>query len=162
MENKELLKEYNQTFIDFVLGIDEGVQMVLSDKKRVTTSSVIKGEEEYPIEVFLDLVEDGIQVSVKSKYPYAKEILELFQFYIDWTYNSQIPPTEVLGPNGTGKESLFEELVRQSDEHGKKGFVIGCPDEQIPCLREIADYINKQDGWNAHIDDDDILRVERL
>lgn len=165
MENKELFKEYNRVFIDFVLGIDEGVQMLLSKKKGVATSSVIKGEEEYPINVLLDLVEDDIQVTVQSNYPYANEIVELFQFYVDWTYNSQIPPQGTFEPDmvlNSDEESFFKELVRQSDEEDAKSFAIGCPDDQMSYLKKVAEYINKQDGWSAYIDDRDILLVERV
>ena len=160
MENKELIKEYNAQFFRFVNTVDEAVQMVLSGKQMVIAEDKVKADKEYTILTTIDFVDGEFVVKVSSKYPYADELQELFQCYVDYRYtiNEEYTPNVI----NNDKESFFEELVRQSDEDGRKGFVIGCPDEQIPYLREVAEYINRQDGWNAHIDDEDILVVERL
>lgn len=57
-------------------------------------------------------------------------------------------------------ETFFKALVSQSDEDGEKRFAIGCPDEEVPILRGVAEYINQQEGWSARMEDD-IMLVER-
>lgn len=158
MENKELIKEYNTQFFRFVNTVDEAVQMVLSGKQMVIAQDKVKADKEYTIVTTIDFIDGEFVVKVSSEYPYADELQELFQCYVDYRYtiNEEYTPNVI----NNNKESFFNELVRQSDESGEKCFAIGCPDEQMFFLREVAEYINKQDGWNARIEDD-IMLVER-
>ena len=54
---------------------------------------------------------------------------------------------------------VFEAMVEQGDD---RGFAIGCPDDQMDVLKELAEYIDKQDGWKAYIDEEGILLADRV
>lgn len=159
MKNKELLREYNNQFIYFVNTVDMGIEMLMSRKEMVIAETKVKYDKEYDMTATLYLDEGDIMISLKSDYPYVEYLEELFQFYIDTTYHiyEEDNPQSI----GNTPEDFFNELVRRFNVDGENKFAIGCNDKDMPFLTAIADYVDKQDGWNAHFEED-ILYIEKL
>lgn len=61
-----------------------------------------------------------------------------------------------------GVEGFFNELVKHYVEKGEIKFAIGCPDEQMHYLHALMEYANNQNGWSAQIDEDNILKIEKI
>lgn len=61
-----------------------------------------------------------------------------------------------------GVKGFFNKLVKQYTERGENKFAIGCPDEQMHYLHALMEYINNQNGWSAQIDENNILKIEKI
>ena len=61
-----------------------------------------------------------------------------------------------------GVKGFFNELVKHYTERGENKFAIGCPDEQMHHLYAIMEYTNNQNGWSAQIDENNILKIEKI
>lgn len=167
MDNKELLREYNNQFMCFVENVDMAIEMLMSREGMVTTKTKVEYDKVYDMVITLYLDEGDIMISLKSDYPYVEELQELFQFYIDTTYSNKqyisLPVDEAMAIlEKNTPEGIFNELVRASNEEGGTKFAIGCNDKDMPHLYSIMEYVNNQDGWNAYINDKDILCIEKL
>lgn len=160
MENKEFLREYNIQFMNFVNTVDMGIEMLMSRKEMVIAETKVKHDKEYDMTVSLYLDEGNIMISLKSDYPYVEELQTLFQFYIDTTYPIYNEENPIV--IGTSPEDFFNELVRHYNENDETQFAIGCNDKDMPHLYSIMEYVNKQDGWRAYINDEDILCIEKI